>query len=634
MERAAQRAADAFDTEDDQARREELLEINETFKRYRDSDFGRKLYLIQNSIFGVDIQSVACQIAKLRFFISLAIEQEPDATQENLGIKPLPNLETRFIAANTLIGLEDERTLTSPKAKNLERELSDNRERYFHATTRRQKLACKRRDQALRGKLAAELKHIGMPADDAEKIAHWDLYDQNASADFFDPEWMFGLTDGFDVVIGNPPYVQLQKDGGRLGRLYAPCNFDSFIRTGDIYCLFYEKANQLLRTGGHVCFITSNKWMRAGYGKKLRDYFVESTQPVQLLDMGSGVFEAAVETNILLLQNTSSDAHWTFTATTIKSDFDKHTGDIAQYLRDNGMAMELPSKGEPWAILSPAELSLKRKIEHVGTPLKEWEVSIHRGIVTGRNEAFVIDEAKREELVAEDPKSAEIIKPLLRGRDIKRYHPQWAGLYLISTFPVLNLNIDDYPAVKNYLLTFGKDRLEQTGKTLADGTKSRKKTGNKWFEVQDQIAYYPEFAKEKVIYPEITKFLPFVYDPNEFYINNKSFLITGENYLKYLTGYFNSRIAAKWIRENCPELGGGRELRKVFFENISIPPVTAANRHHVSQIETRVDQILAAKDTDPNADISELENEIDQIVYLLYNLTPEEIAIVEGAANV
>ena len=629
-ERAAQRAADAFDTEDDRARREELLEINETFKRYRDSDFGRKLYLIQNSIFGVDIQSVACQIAKLRFFISLAIEQEPDATQENLGIKPLPNLETRFIAANTLIGLEGERTLTSSKARNLERELSDNRERYFHATTRRQKLACKRKDQALRGKLAAELKHIGMPADDAEKIAHWDLYDQNASADFFDPEWMFGLTDGFDVVIGNPPYVQLQKDGGRLGRLYASCNFDSFIRTGDIYCLFYEKANQLLKTGGHVCFITSNKWMRAGYGKKLRDYFIECTQPVQLLDMGSGVFDAAVETNILMLKNIVPDTHTVFKATTIGSDFDTHIGDIARYFSDNGVAMGLPPKGEPWAIRSPAELALKRKIEHIGTPLKEWDINIYRGIVTGHNEAFVIDEAKREELVAEDPKSAEIIKPLLRGRDIKRYHVQWAGLYVISTFPALNLNIDDYPAVKNYLLKFGKERLEQTGKTLADGTKSRKKTGNKWFELQDQIAYYPEFAKEKVIYPEITKFLPFVYDPNEFYINNKSFLITGENYLKYLTGYFNSRIGAKWIRENCPELGGGRELRKVFFENISIPPVTGANRRLVAQMEMRVDRILAAKDTDPDADVSELEKEIDQIVYLLYNLTPEEIAIVEG----
>ena len=173
-ERAIQRAEVAFDTQDDQTRREELVEIDETFKRYRDSDFGRKLYLTQNSIFGVDIQPVACQIAKLRFFISLAIEQEPDRDADNFGIKPLPNLETRFIAANTLIGLKGERTLTSNKARDLERELSDNRERHFHATTRQKKRACKEKDTELRRELATELKSIGMPADDAEKIAHWD----------------------------------------------------------------------------------------------------------------------------------------------------------------------------------------------------------------------------------------------------------------------------------------------------------------------------------------------------------------------------------------------------------------------------------------------------------------------------
>ena len=306
---AGKRATDAFNTQNQQERDAELTEISGTFERYRDSDFGRKLYLIQNSIFGVDIQSVACQIAKLRFFISLAIEQEPEQSAENFGIKPLPNLETRFIAANTLIGLEGERTLTSQKAQNLERELTDNRERHFHATTRQQKRACKQKDTELRTELAAELKSIGMPADDAQRIAQWDPYDQNATAGWFDSEWMFGITEGFDVVIGNPPYVQLQKEGGRLGKLYQNRGFDTFARTGDIYCLFYEKANQLLKNNGHVCLITSNKWMRAGYGKKLRDYFVTLTQPVQLLDMGPDVFDATVDTNILLFQKIVSDGH-------------------------------------------------------------------------------------------------------------------------------------------------------------------------------------------------------------------------------------------------------------------------------------------------------------------------------------
>ena len=242
--RAGQRASGVFGTYDDQTRQEKLLEIDETFKRYRDSDFGRKLYLIQNSIFGVDIQSVACQIAKLRFFISLAIEQEPDSTHENLGFKPLPNLETRFIAANTLIGLKGAQLLASEElTRDLEQELRDNRERYFHATTRPQKLACKKKDKQLRRELAAKLKSVGMPADDAKKIAHWDPYDQNAKADWFDPEWMFSVRDSFDVVIGNPPYIG-EKGNEKIFHEIARTEFGRkfYTRWMDYFYFFFHRS--------------------------------------------------------------------------------------------------------------------------------------------------------------------------------------------------------------------------------------------------------------------------------------------------------------------------------------------------------------------------------------------------------
>ena len=628
-ERALQRTEVAFDTQDDPTRREELIEIDETFKRYRDSDFGRKLYLIQNSIFGVDIQPVACQIAKLRFFISLAIEQEPEQDAENFGIKPLPNLETRFIAANTLIGLKEQRTLTSNKARDLEQELSDNREQHFHATTRQRKRACKIKDEELRTELATELKSMGTPADDAEKIAYWDPYDQSFTADWFDPEWMFGLTEGFDVVIGNPPYVQLQKDNGRLGHLYEPCNFDSFIRTGDIYCLFYEKANQLSKNEGHVCFITSNKWMRAGYGKKLRDYFINHTQPIQLLDMGPDVFDATVDTNILLLQNIAPDDLTDFKAVTIGVDFDKQTGNISRYLNDNGATMEMPAKGEPWTVLSSAELNLKRKIENIGKPLKDWDINISFGIKTGCNEAFIIDEAKREELIAQDPKSSEIIKPLLRGRDIECYYTEQGTSYLINTFPALNLDINDYPAVKNYLIEFGKDRLEQAGKTLADGTKSRKKTRNKWFETQDQIAYYLEFEKEKIVWKRIGSILRFAYSQYPVLCLDSTCIATGKK-VKFLTAVLNSRVSHYQLFSLAPKTGTGDLIVSVqALEPLLVPSITEANQHLVTQIENQVDKIINAKHTGPEADTSTFENEIDQMVYALYDLTPEEIAIVE-----
>ena len=638
-ERAKQRTDKAFDdTQDDEVRRTELIEINETFKRYRDSDFGRKLYLIQNSIFGLDIQSIACQIAKLRFFISLAIEQEPDETADNFGIKPLPNLETRFIAGNTLIGLESERTLTSPKAKALETELGENRERHFHATTRSQKRACKRTDRTLRRELAKELKSIGMPPDDAEKIADWDPYDQNASADWFDSKWMFGVADGFEVVIGNPPYIQLQKEGGKLGRLYAPCNFDSFIRTGDIYCLFYEKANQLLKNGGHICFITSNKWMRAAYGKKLRDYLIGHTQPVQLLDMGPGVFDATVDTNILLLQNTTTDAHLTFTATTIESDFDTHADNIARYLSDNGVAMELPPKGEPWAILSPAELALKRKIEDTGKPLKDWDVNIYFGIKTGCNEAFIIDEAKRDELIAQDPKSTEIIKPLLRGRDIERYHVQWAGLYLLfipwhfplhedSTIAGASQKAEEqfkerYPGIYNHLL--------QHQDILSKRNKSETGIRYEWYALQRCAnTYYPEFEKEKIVWKRVGSILRFAYSEQAMLCLDSTCIATGKR-VPFLTAVLNSRLSHYQLFELAPKTGTGDLIVSVqALEPLLVPPITESNQHLATQIENLADQILTAKRTNPNADVSDLESEIDQMVYLLYNLTADEIKIVE-----
>ena len=182
--------------------------------------------------------------------------------------------------------------------------------------------------------------------------------------------------------------------------------------------------------------------------------------------------------------------------------------DLVQYFQDNAIHIDPLQVYDPtgikgWFIGSPAEYALKAKIEKNGKPLKDWDIKIYRGVLTGLNEAFIIDSAKRDELVALDPQSAEIIKPILRGRDIKRYGYEWAGLWIIGTFPALKLNIDDYPAIRQHLLDFGKDRLEQSSTTLSDGTKSRKKTGNQWFETQDQIAYFEEFNKEKIMYPNM-----------------------------------------------------------------------------------------------------------------------------------
>ena len=672
---AGQRASGVFRTQDDQTRREKLLEIDATFKRYRDSDFGRKLYLIKNGIFGVDIQPVACQIAKLRFFISLAIEQESTLEADNnFGIKPLPNLETRFVAANALIGLKLSETkllLQEDTIQQLIREIEGIRERHFLTNNRRQKLNLEELEDEFRERLRQELENqaanwveiqereierrvaklpkpeqrahlreveereyerrkkiFDSSLEDARKIAGWKPYDQNASADWFDPEWMFGIANGFDFVIGNPPYVQLQKNGGKLGRLYEPCNFDSFTKTGDIYCLFYEKANQLSRDGGHVCFITSNKWMRAGYGKKLRDYLIKHTRPIQLLDMGPDVFDATVDTNILLLRNSALDTRTAFRAVTMKSDFDRQTGNITQYLSENGMSMALPAKGEPWAILSPAEIILKRKIEVIGRPLQDWEVDIYRGIITGCNEAFVIDESKRNELMAQDAKSAEIIKPLLRGRDIQRYHVRQTRIYVLATG--YNLDIPNkYPAIYNHLETVGEQIESRRTKAKGKGLFNRDDQGENWWNLRT-CAYYSEFEKEKIVWKRIGSILRFAYSQHPMFCLDSTCIATGEK-VKFLTAVLNSRLSHYQLFGLAPKTGTGDLIVSVqALEPLLVPPIKEANQHLVTQIEDRVDSILDAKRTNADADTTALEKEIDQIVYSLYDLTPEEIAIVEG----
>ena len=250
-ELARAHAGAAFDTRNREQRNDALHEISDTFEKYRDSDYGRKLYLIQNSIYGVDIQPIACQIAKLRFFISLIIEQDPDSGAPNFGIKPLPNLETRFVAADTLIELDPVSQLELGPADNvtrkLEKELTANRERHFHAGDRRTKLRLRDKDKDIRARLAGELEDAGLSSRAARNIVAWNPYDQNASAEWFNPEYMFGVPNGFDVVIGNPPYIQLQKDGGRVGRKYRGTGYETFVSTGDIYQLFYERGCKLLK---------------------------------------------------------------------------------------------------------------------------------------------------------------------------------------------------------------------------------------------------------------------------------------------------------------------------------------------------------------------------------------------------
>jgi type II restriction/modification system DNA methylase subunit YeeA len=625
----------AFEYVNDPSLKQKAKEYIESIFQHNELEYGRKLFLIQNCLFGVDLQPIAIHIAKLRFFLSLLVDEKIDKELPNFGIDPLPNLETNLIAANTLIGLSKQEQLQSSNIQELELDLFNIRKLYFETSDQEIKQKLKNHDQSLRSQIQTLMKQGGFPSDFADAIASADIYNSQISHQWFDPEWMLGVKHGFDIVIGNPPYIQLQKDGGKLAKMYEKNNYLTFARTGDIYALFYEKGLQILKNNGILCFITSNKWMRAGYGEKLRKFFTQYN-PKTLIDLGPGVFESAtVDTNILIIQKAKPTNGFALKALTLT----KENGtDIQKQLNEKGTTLTKLTQ-DAWFIGSSAEQKLKEKIERIGKPLKDWDVNIYYGIKTGLNEAFIITTEKRNEILAnckdeeERRRTEAIIKPILRGRDIKRYTYEWAGLWVIATFPALRLNIDDYPTLKKYLLDkFDIRQLEQSGKKYPElGFDARKKTGNKWFETQDQIAYYHEFEKEKVVYSEIVRKPQFYYDRDNFYVEATSFLMTGKN-SKYVCGLLNSKPITYFFKQWYAGGGLGEEgyrYKKAFLENLPLPPITSANLPIVEQIEALVDNILLAKQSNPQTDTSILEREIDQLVYKLYELTEEEIKIIE-----
>lgn len=621
---AQERLKTVFDNENEKLRREKLLGVNETFERYSDSDLGRKLYLIQNNIFGVDIQPIACQIAKLRFFISLAIEQQPNSdSKENFGIKPLPNLETRFIVADTLKNLKVsgyQYNLFRQGIELLKDRLDENRRQHFLATTISQKNACKVEDKQLRCELKKQLNSAGLEEDYTNKIAQWDPYDQNAKADWFDAEYMFGKLGGFDIVIGNPPYIPLQKDGGKLRKRYEDNSFETFASSGDIYQLFYEKACCLLnQEKGVLSYITSNSWLRADYGKHLRSYLVRTHTPLKLLELGKDIFEnAIVDTNILVLRDGKSKQ--------ICKGVDMDRLRNKEFPPDDKCLHQVFLEEEkPWGILSPVERNIRKKMEELGTPLKEWDISINYGIKTGYNDAFIINNETKEELIRQDPKSAELIKPVLKGKDIQKYKNNWkkTNRWLIATFPALKIDIDLYPAVKRHLLSFGKERLEQTGMKFP---KSRKKTIHAWYELQDTCAYHEEFSKNKITWKRIGSDLRFAYCDEAILCIDSVCIATGKS-LKTLTAILNSRIARYQLFSYAPKTGTGDLLISVQALEPFLAPLPTKNQEE--KIEEIFQTILQAKFSNQRADISDMEVQIDQLTYELYDLTQKEISFIE-----
>ncbi len=283
--------------------KEQIKDIEESFES-NELDYGRKLYLIENCIYGVDIQPIATQISKLRFFISLVVDQKVDATKENFGIRPLPNLETKFVAANTLIGLDKSSNLFDlPEIKVIEKQLKKVRHELFAAKTKKTKNEKRQLDKELRNQIASKLEENGFGTDIAQKLADWDPFDQNTSSDFFDKEWMFDKTDGFDIVIGNPPYLIIPKK--LLNELYK----DFILQEGkpDLYRLFLEKSFHLLSSIGVFSFITPNTFLTIPNSNKLRKSILKNYHIESLLNFDETVFESASVNSLVFVFNRTSN---------------------------------------------------------------------------------------------------------------------------------------------------------------------------------------------------------------------------------------------------------------------------------------------------------------------------------------
>jgi len=550
-------------------------------------DYGRKLYLIENCLYGVDIQPIAIQITKLRFFISLVCDQRTNRSKkDNHGIRPLPNLETKFVAANTLIGLPEmtQSLLVDPRVGVIEKEIESLYHSHFSEQNRTKKLANQRKVKTLRQELAKLLAESLMSPAKSKHVAEWDPFDPQSSADFFDPHWMFGqaLANGFDVVIGNPPYGAdiPPKTREIIARLYHHQN-----NPADSYLLFMEKAHHLLKPNGLVSYIVSNTWLPSLTFQKIRRFLTSVFTWRSLLVVRTKVFAAVVDTNVFLFEKSKPKA----------------TGALPVYFyTDDGVQhahtlpwAEIPKTGDAInVVFDPKAQALFRKMSGASWLLKV-NTDVYNGVKPfekGKGTPPQTAETMRDKpFVAEgcSKPAGKNWMPLLRGSLIHRYVTFWNDDSWIQYGPWLAAPRD--PAIFN-----APDKLfvRQTGDSIIATH------GGEGFVARNNL---------HIILPKK--------DTN----------------LLFLLGILNSRSVGFLYSFINPEKGEAlAEVKKNHVEKLPIPNATASQQKPIIEA---VKTVLAAKQANPAADTSAMEREIDQQVYALYGLTPEEIAIVEGSAK-
>ena len=567
---------------------QQITGINEAFE-HNELDYGRKLYLIENCIYGVDIQPIAVQIAKMRFFISLIVDQKIDDTQPNRGVRPLPNLETKFVAANTLIGVNrpGQQLLRNREIDGKEAELRRVRQRHFDARTPKQKAKCRDEDARLRGEIAELLKGDGWDTATARKLAAWNPYDQNTSADFFEPEWMFGITNGFDVISGNPPYIDIKALPAENARVFFSI-FTTAKNRINLYALFIEQSFGMLKPSGVLAFINPNSLLVNESYSKVRELILDDV--TALVKLPDGVFEnAIVETMLLFVRRNSQTS----------------TADVAAYgnreLIDFGNIRFMPFEKRNWlsdpemrfSIFASAEEGrICSKIEEL--PLRFDDLSeFCLGLTPyDKHKGHSSELIESRGFHADRKLSADYV-PLIDGSNITRY--------------AVSENVSEWLKYGPWL--------------------SRPRERRFFTEPRVIVRQIASGAPPRIYAGFTTKAL---------YHSHIGFAILVPNKpkvpLKVLLALLNSRLLNFYHERrflDCEKI----TFQKVLIANVRTFPVTIPSDNLCATICRLVDQIIAGKQRAPDFDSSALEREVDQQVYALYGLTPEEIKIVEGAAK-
>lgn len=596
-----------------------LAKLDRDFSDANKPDYARKLYLIDKCLFGVDIQPIAVQIAKLRFFISLVVSQKIDRKQDNANITALPNLETKLVAANSLIPIERKAQadlFRNAKIADKEAELRAMNARYFSARTAKTKRLRREDIARLRDELAELLKSDrGLPETDAKLMAAWDPFDQNAAAPFFDPEWMFGLSSHFDLVIGNPPYVRqeaIKDQKPTLERHYGGKDkhgkpLGAYAGTADLFVYFIQRGVELLNPGGAFAYITSNKWYRAKYGANLRVWLNRQTELRRIIDFGDAeVFDAIAYPTILIATRREAPVQQPAERDSLRVmnwPQDLTREDIPGFSRlVDEIGFDMPQKAlvaDSWQLEPQARRGLLERIRAAGMPLGQYvEGHVFPGVKSGLNEAYVVDSDTRQRLISEHPSSAEVIKPYLKGRDLKRWRIESRDSWII--FVPWHFPLHDDPKIKSASEEAERAFQERYPAIYAHLLKYREKlsvrdkaeTGTRyeWYAMARFRDYWREFLRPKIIMGRFMDKPTYAYDEGGYFTNDALFIVTNAD--RYVLAILNSTVNWWFLKATSTDLQNG--FIQALLANQTPIPIPAATERQRRIIDSSVRAIEAA----------------------------------------